>query len=62
MMATGSPWMSPITRGLFLGFAISFLVPTAWRSFNSATGVEQLFFLYADTPSGVLPTKNEKGG
>jgi hypothetical protein len=45
-----------------LGFAISFLAPMVWRSLNSATGVEQLFFSYADTPSGVLPTKQEKGG
>jgi hypothetical protein len=57
MMATGLPLILAITRGLFSGFAISFLSPTALRSFNSAIGVEQLFFSYADTPSGVLPTK-----
>jgi len=40
-----------------LGFAISFLSLTAWRSFTATIGVEQLFFSYADTPSGVLPNK-----
>jgi len=57
MMAAGSPWMSVITRGLFSGFAISFLFLTASRSFTATIGVEQMFFSYADTLSGVLPTK-----
>jgi hypothetical protein len=49
--------MSGITRRLFLGLAISFLSPAAWRSVTATIGVEELFFSYADTPSGVLPTK-----